>query len=953
MKKTPQRQIGSSTLLCALILFAAVLIFGGRAMAQNILINPGMETGDFTGWTTYSAETWNYAVADTNGGLHSYPKPLPANPDPAHSGEYSLFLFGDYQSGNQYDGMYQDAIAAPGDTYTADVWAFSFGDDYFAQTGQNLAWVEVTFRDATKAQILALYRTQVITSNANYAFPTGVWVDLPVTNQYDPTTYAITNTVTNVVAPPGTADVRYQIVFNQVNWQGGSSFWDDMNLDFVSGPVPPVVSSFAPIGATLCTNTNFTCTASSASALITNVQLTVKTHGLTGATTTTTVGLSSPALTVTGLGTASVGISYTLTTNLNYTITVNATDNNGTTGSGFANFDTLSPALVIEASDFNFSNGQFIDTPWNGGLALYAGQVGVQGVDENKNSANGNQGDKSYYRTADPVIVGNAAPAAGGSLVEQKFLVAAANGDTLDQEVEVGYNGVGDWLDYTRTYGSGGSAPAGSYNVWCYLATDGAGINTAMYQIAGDPTSSDQVSNYVGTIGTQSFSDNGWNTYVYVPLVDQFGNLVSINLDGVQTLRSQIVGNPNLGFYMLMPVTPILTPNLKYAYPDGVHPFEPTNSFTFTIGAANGASIDSSGIQLILNNVDVTSQLTLTGATNSWTGTIPVLYNRVYAAVINATNTAGLSSQIVINFDTFSQANYQWEAEDYDFSTNTNTSGITSGLYIDNPVPSGDTTLDGNWLETNSYYGYPEGIFSASTGEGSFGEPGVDFNYAGVSGQSTQYRPEDAVGTQICGDYLRQKFIDAQNKYSDANIGDFNIGWYSAGYWLNYTRDWPTNSYYVWGRMAGGAGAFSGTTLSILTTGYGTATQTTNVLGTFADPNAAGWAAWHWVQMMNNGAPAVISLGGKATLKMTSGSGLNVNFLMLVPAPVPPTLAPAAQAGQASVTFPTQSGFSYILRYTPTLTNPSWSSVGSPIAGDNTAKSFALPQVGFYQVMVQ
>jgi hypothetical protein len=105
--------------------------------------------------------------------------------------------------------------------------------------------------------------------------------------------------------------------------------------------------------------------------------------------------------------------------------------------------------------------------------------------------------------------------------------------------------------------------------------------------------------------------------------------------------------------------------------------------------------------------------------------------------------------------------------------------------------------------------------------------------------------------------------------------------------------------------------------------------------------------------MMNNGAPAVISLGGKATLKMTSGSGLNVNFLMLVPAPVPPTLAPAAQAGQASVTFPTQSGFSYILRYTPTLTNPSWSSVGSPIAGDNTAKSFALPQVGFYQVMVQ
>ena len=98
---------------------------------------------------------------------------------------------------------------------------------------------------------------------------------------------------------------------------------------------------------------------------------------------------------------------------------------------------------------------------------------------------------------------------------------------------------------------------------------------------------------------------------MYVPMVDQFGNPVSITLsNGPQTLRSTVVGNPNLGFYMLTPVTPILTPVLQNAFPTGAHPFEPTNKFSATIGLeANGAAINSSGIGLVFKRCECHLQI--------------------------------------------------------------------------------------------------------------------------------------------------------------------------------------------------------------------------------------------------------------------------------------------------------------------------------------------------------
>src|SRR5262249_35032444 len=148
--------------------------------------------------------------------------------------------------------------------------------------------------------------------------------------------------------------------------------------------------------------------------------------------------------------------------------------------------DTIVPSLVIEASDFNFTSngvsGVFIDTPANGGLALYTNQIGNQGIDEDKSPRNGAQ---SYYRPSAAGIIQAARPGSGHPPIgtEQKFVSAAASGDLIDVEVEVGFNTPGDWLNYTRTFGPSGSAPAGTYNVFCYLATSGSGPQGTFSQV--------------------------------------------------------------------------------------------------------------------------------------------------------------------------------------------------------------------------------------------------------------------------------------------------------------------------------------------------------------------------------------------------------------------------------------------------------------------------------------
>lgn len=203
------------------ILAAVCCLAGSHSalLAGNVLTNPGFESDapgesqNIIGWTWFGQQ-WGNTFNETGAA--------------AHGGANYFKVFQGFTGGVNYNGIYQDYISGPGATYTADGWAKTLATDALA--GQNVAWIEVSFRDAS-ANLLALYRSSLVTSG----FPKDTWVNLPVTNQYNPNTLILTNTAKTLVAPAGTYFVRYQVVLvGDAPGSTGSVYFDDLTLNLTS-----------------------------------------------------------------------------------------------------------------------------------------------------------------------------------------------------------------------------------------------------------------------------------------------------------------------------------------------------------------------------------------------------------------------------------------------------------------------------------------------------------------------------------------------------------------------------------------------------------------------------------------------------------------------------------------------------------------------------------------------
>ncbi len=126
----------------ALSVIGLVLVLGTGSLAQqNLLTNPGFETGDFTGWTI-TQNSPNYGVA-TNGTLINGTSQI-FGPFTVlvHTGNYAAYtvLCEGYCYGNQFQ-MYLDlsqtVTLTPGQIYTASYW---FGNGYNGPVNQ---WGEI------------------------------------------------------------------------------------------------------------------------------------------------------------------------------------------------------------------------------------------------------------------------------------------------------------------------------------------------------------------------------------------------------------------------------------------------------------------------------------------------------------------------------------------------------------------------------------------------------------------------------------------------------------------------------------------------------------------------------------------------------------------------------------------------------------------------------------------
>jgi hypothetical protein len=290
------------------------------------------------------------------------------------------------------------------------------------------------------------------------------------------------------------------------------------------------------------------------------------------------------------------------------------------------------------------------------------------------------------------------------------------------------------------------------------------------------------------------------------------------------------------------------------------------------------------------------------------------------------------------------------EAEDFDFN---------GGQFIDNPIPTGayvgTAVASYAYSTANSYFFYPE----ADSGNAAI--VGVDLTTVTTDAAETfLYRPAESAGTQVATDFLRNKFYVTNGDSTVTIFSDFNLGFWDPWQWVNYTRTFPTNTYNVYGRLASG-GAYSGLSLSLVTSGVGTPTQTTNLLGTFSDPKASGWQAWDWVPLLNtNGQLAVVSLGGTNTLQAnnTTAVDVNANFYMLVPAVAAPQavhLSVSRTGSTISIQFQTQSGVNYTVLYSGSLNPANWQTL-TTINGDGTVQT-ATDTMGssprFYRVSFQ
>lgn len=436
----------------------------------------------------------------------------------------------------------------------------------------------------------------------------------------------------------------------------------------------------------------------------------------------------------------------------------------------------------------------------------------------------------------------------------------------------------GEWVNYTRDWSNG------TYWVIARLATALSGTLTLSI------VNPDQSTTDLGTFTINN--GRGWTSFDNIFLRDTNGNIAAVTLTNKATLRLTSGGNllPN---FLALVAGQIDLPQISALYPTGTQPFENTNTLSFTV-TSTGATIPASSITITLDGRDISSNLVITGSASTKNVVYPSLQsNAAYMAIIAVTNSLGHGILLTNSFDTFRQDNYMVEAEDFDYN---------GGQFINPWAPDAYTGLG---AVTN-----------------------VDFQHTPFVGQSFNYRT-DGIPEDKTADFLRLVF---QNSLEP----DYDLTWFGNGDWANYTRVYPSGSFYVYGRFSG-LGSYT-MDLDEVVSGAGTTNQVTQRLGRWGSVGLA-YNIYNWVPLTDDSlsAPIVVRLNGQETLRIATAGNTNPNFFMLVP--VSGIKLSATRSGGGNVlSLPTQPGVIYRVFYRNDLAAGTWKLL-STVLGDGTVKT--------------
>ncbi|HTB84154.1 MAG TPA: glycosyl hydrolase family 28-related protein [Candidatus Sulfotelmatobacter sp.] len=248
-------------------------------------------------------------------------------------------------------------------------------------------------------------------------------------------------------------------------------------------------------------------------------------------------GLTSNYTTANGLsvsGSSTLSVTAPLVSNMLYNAVIKVTDATGNNATNSMSFDTISPALVFEAEDFDYGGGLYYSNPQPDAYVNLSGDAGV----DYSNGISG-QGTASY---------------------RPQGLESEGDGDEPRlafvglPDYDVGFANVGNWGNYTR------AVPAGSYNVYMRAASPNAAaancVNLSL--VTGGWGTTAQTTS---SLGTFSYVDTGdWQTYVWMPLLNS-GSPVVVNGGAVETFRATTLkGGFNVNNYMLVATNAQLIP---------------------------------------------------------------------------------------------------------------------------------------------------------------------------------------------------------------------------------------------------------------------------------------------------------------------------------------------------------------------------------------------------------
>jgi len=620
--------------------------------------------------------------------------------------------------------------------------------------------------------------------------------------------------------------------------------------------------------------------------------------------------------------------------------------NRGTTNNFV--FDTFSSngSVVVEVEDYNHSGGSFFDNPAAG---AYEGLNGFADVDYFSAGTGA-----STYRPGDPVVT-----QVSTDLAREPFISAAL------PDYQVTDLQVGDWMNYTRTL------PSGNYNLYLRYAAL-ADQTVQLDRVTSDPTQPNQILGPLGTINATRTGNE--NSFRYAPMTDALGKPLVLSLGGKVTVRltgvNVVSGFDGLraNFLLFAPASGAASrlPVIDSAFPAPDAEDVPPDAAVRIVIADGDTAVTTSSIRLRFDAGDVTSTAqitdTPTGAAISYQPPALLPMGSPHTVTVEFGDNA-VPAHLQTNTWSFLVASLPVIPGAWSTPPG---SGRTSGFNVKiakapdtsaaalfpNTAARAELQLAGQLIDPNTSLPF-DNEAAGPGGQGIYVEPNV-INYE-QDGLEAGYFIGDLTFPGVftaAPDFMAM----AVTAYLELPAGIHRFGVRSDDGFRLTAGSYFTNANLVLGEFEGdrGSGLPGGSTeFEFLVESAGVyafrllwyeGTGGADLEWFSVDRSTLGTA--NVVRTLIND-PGVI--GSVKAYQSRVGSPVNQ--------PRQPQTTPALSGGNVTVSFPTESGFTYTVQFKNALSDASWQDVLPAITGDGGVKSVSQPTAGqsarFYRVRAQ